>query len=123
LSIGFDLVEIEEIEEALRVHADRYLDRVFTVGELAHCRLANGEPDARALAVHFAAKEAAMKALRADFLPFDTIELLENGKLELHGQAALLALERGISDLQVSFTRARGHAGAVVIALAGSARP
>jgi holo-[acyl-carrier protein] synthase len=64
LKTGIDLIEIPRIQAALDRHGDRFLERVFTPAEIAECR-----GRAEALAVRFAAKEAAVKALGTDISP------------------------------------------------------
>ena len=55
---GVDIIEISRIRDVLDRYGQRFLDRVFTAGEIAYCR--GRAPN---LAARFAAKEAAMKAL------------------------------------------------------------
>jgi holo-[acyl-carrier protein] synthase len=58
---GLDATEIERIAEAIARYGERFVNRVFTEGEIAYCR---GKKDfASSFAARFAAKEAAMKAL------------------------------------------------------------
>ena len=59
--IGIDLVEIPRMRRVVERWQDRFLERVFTQRELAYCR-ARKDPIPH-LAVRFAAKEAALKAL------------------------------------------------------------
>ncbi len=59
--IGVDIVDIARVQAVLDRSGKRFIDRVFTEGEIAYCT-------ARALAVQhfaarFAAKEAVLKAL------------------------------------------------------------
>ena len=122
--IGFDIVEVEEIEEALRQEPERYLQRVYTDREVEACRR-GGVVNGRRLAQRFAAKEAVMKLLGAapdDPLPWRAIEILEEApgcaRVELHGEAIVLAARAGIADLSVSLTHAAGCAAAVVIGAA-----
>ena len=55
---GIDIIEIHRVADVLSRHGDRFLSRVYTADEIAHCR--GRVPE---LAVRFAAKEAVMKAL------------------------------------------------------------
>jgi holo-[acyl-carrier protein] synthase len=120
--VGIDLVEVESVEEAVRVHADRYLERIYTSAELTDCRTPEGV-DAERLAARFAAKEATIKVLRPgreQAIPWSSIGVRrsESGSvdLELTGAAAELASEAGIDELAVSLTHEAGIAGAVVLA-------
>ena len=58
LKTGVDLIEIPRIQAAMDRFGERFLNRVFTPGEIAECK-----GRAEALAVRFAAKEAVTKAL------------------------------------------------------------
>lgn len=59
--IGIDLLDIDRMKLAHQKHGDAFLTRVFTPGEIAFCTAKlNPFPS---LAVRFAAKEAAFKAL------------------------------------------------------------
>jgi holo-[acyl-carrier protein] synthase len=124
LRVGLDLVTVESVREALDLHGDRYLGRVYTEAEVHDC-LVGGEPDPERLAARFAAKEAAIKALRVPpDVPSDlrTVELVRaaDGSLSIRlaGAVAAWAESEGIRDLAVSVSHERLVVGAVVIALA-----
>jgi holo-[acyl-carrier protein] synthase len=76
-------------------YGDRFLQRVFTAGEIAYCTQRRNP--ASHLAGRFAAKEAAMKALGTGHAPgvlWKDIEVVRGGgppRLLLHGGAALRA--------------------------------
>src|SRR3989442_13216047 len=59
--IGVDLVNIPRMRDVIDRWQDRFLQRVFTEGEIAYCR-ARRDPVPH-FAARFAAKEAALKAL------------------------------------------------------------
>ena len=61
IGIGIDATEIERIAESIERWGDRFVQRVFTPGEIAYCRAKRDF--ASSFAARFAAKEAAMKAL------------------------------------------------------------
>lgn len=119
--VGIDLLEVREVEDSVRLHADRYLNRVFTPREIDDCRTENGV-DARRLAARFAAKEAAIKVLRPGdvALPWTSIEVERTPAggvgLKLDGEAADLANAAGVGDLALSLTHQPGLAAAVVVA-------
>lgn len=116
--VGIDLVDVDDIRQALAAHGQRYLERVFTPGEIADC----GGPSAPRpdrLAARFAAKEAAFKALRcSDVLVFQEIEVVTDARgaptLALHGRTAALAATGRRVELDVSLTHERDLAAAVV---------
>ena len=58
LTVGVDMIEIDRIEGVIGRRGQRFLERVYTPGELAYCR--GRVPE---LAARFAAKEAVAKAL------------------------------------------------------------
>jgi holo-[acyl-carrier protein] synthase len=117
LAVGIDLVSPEEVGASLAAHGERYLTRVFTETEQRECG-----SDPRRLAAHFAAKEAALKALGwgDEPLPWRSIGVArdEAGRQSicLSGPAAALAERRGVRRLELSFTHRRGLAAAVVLA-------
>jgi holo-[acyl-carrier protein] synthase len=121
LRVGIDLVKVATIQEALAEHGERYLRRVYTEAEVATCRDPAGAVVPLRLAARFAAKEAAAKVLgpAGDTpLPWPEIEVVRTGAaplLRLHGRAADLAAEHGITELALSFTHEDEYAAAVVV--------
>jgi holo-[acyl-carrier protein] synthase len=117
ISVGIDLVEIDEVLESLRLHGERYLNRVYTEAEQRDCGR-----DPRRLAARFAAKEATMKALGIadDAVSWRSIEVThtENGRpsIRLTGAAAVIGQKRGTLTLDLSLTHQRSSAMAVVLA-------
>jgi holo-[acyl-carrier protein] synthase len=109
------------VAEAVAEHGERYLRRTYTEREIADCGGVDA-PDALRLAARFAAKEAALKALRAGdaAVPWPSVEVVRGPggapELRLHGAAAALAREAGIGDLAVSLTHEHEYASAVVAA-------
>ena len=124
LRVGIDLVEVEDVAGTLRSPlADRYLTRIFTDNEVRDCTR-DSEVDPARLAGRFAAKEATMKALgvgdRAVSWQAIEVSRAEDGAptLVLHGAAAALASEEGLSHFALSVTHERRYASAVVVASA-----
>lgn len=107
----------EEVEQTLRAHGNRYLERIYTPEERAE---AGDHP--LALAARFAAKEATMKALRHgdEALPWRSIALVHGAgrrpSLRLSGPAADLARRAGVGRLWVSLSYRRCLAAAIVFA-------
>jgi len=128
LRVGIDLISVAAVEESIRVHAGRYLRRVYTSRELRDCANSAGAPDARRLAARFAAKEAALKVLRAgdEAVPWQSIgvraDRFGRPTLELTGPAGELAARRGLEALDVSLTHEGQLAAAVVVARMRGAR-
>jgi holo-[acyl-carrier protein] synthase len=120
LSIGTDLAEVLRIQDAHTRFGERFLQRVFTPGEIAYSlRKANKH---ERLAARFAAKEALMKAIGTGLtrgVSWQDIEVvnLPSGKptLRLTGQAALHAERLGARQIHLSLTHTATMAMAVVI--------
>ena len=117
LATGIDLIEIERIREAVERYGERFLRRVFTDGELAD---AGGRP--ASLAARFAAKEAVSKALGVGIGPIGWREIeIRYGPacqplLHLHGAAAHLAGQQGLTHWAISLSHTRQFATAVAVA-------
>ena len=120
LASGIDLIEVERIEAVIARYGERFLERVFTRGELAYCR---GRP--HQLAARFAAKEAVSKALgtgiqHRDGVAWQEIQIVadDHGKpaIQLSGKAARRAEQIGLSDFALSLSHTREHAIALVVA-------
>lgn len=128
LKVGIDLVSVAAVEDSVRVHAERYLRRVYTSRELCDCVTSSGAPDARRLAARFAAKEATLKVLRDgdEAVPWHEIGVRSDRfgrpSVELAGGAAALARRRGIDSIEVSLTHEGPFAAAVVVAQMRQAR-
>jgi holo-[acyl-carrier protein] synthase len=114
LTVGIDLTEVEEIDEAIRRFGARYLRRVYTDAERAAC----GD-NPRRLAACFAVKEAVAKALAAPDPWLTSIVLrsgLDNDSVTLTGPAAQRMQARGVDRLTVSVTRSPRQAMAIAVA-------
>ena len=123
LTVGVDLVELDRIQHLVERHGDRALVRVYTRAELAHCR--GRVPE---LAARFAAKEATAKALglglrimARDGVDWHDIETLPDSRgkplVHLHGRAAALAAELGLTGWSISLSHGRDVAVAFVVAI------
>lgn len=114
--LGLDLIEIERLERALE-RRPGLAERIFTAAEREH--VAGRARPGQHLAVRFAAKEAALKALGLGGLRLHEVEVVggreEPPRIRLHGSAAAEARRRGV-ELEVSLTHSRELAAAVVLA-------
>jgi holo-[acyl-carrier protein] synthase len=117
IASGVDLVEIERFEAALDRHGSRFLERIFTEVEMNEA----GDHTA-SLAARFAAKEAVAKALGTGIGPVGWREIeIRRGSarqpvLLLHGAAAQLAAELGLTEWSISLSHSQGMAVAVAFA-------
>lgn len=124
LSVGIDLVAVRDVADSLARHGERYERRLFRDGEIAYCRSSPLHAPER-YAARFAAKEAAVKALRLGDeagLDWRDIEVCRDPggacDLALHGRVREHAEARGYYELAVSLSHDAGLATAVVTALA-----
>jgi holo-[acyl-carrier protein] synthase len=122
LGIGTDMIEISRIELSLTQFGDRFLDRIFTPGEIAYCQRKKKHA-AESFAARFAAKEAGAKALGTGIsrgISWKEIEVRreigQRPTLHLTGRARERADTMGIARLSLSLTHSRDLALAVVIA-------
>jgi holo-[acyl-carrier protein] synthase len=115
-AVGIDIIEIERVADVIARHGDRFLARVFTPDEIAHCRGRVHE-----LAARFAAKEAVMKALGTGIrgVGWRDIEILPNrrGKplVFLYGRGDARAERIELKGLEVSLTHSKEYAIASVV--------
>lgn len=122
VGVGTDMIEISRIERSVEQFGTRFLERVFTPGEVAYC-LQKKKHAAESFAARFAAKEAGAKALGTGIsrgVAWKEIEVRrEPGQrptLHFSGRALELADQLGIQSVSLSLTHNRDHALAVVIA-------
>jgi holo-[acyl-carrier protein] synthase len=121
IGIGIDATEIDRIRELFERYASRFLQRVFTPGEIEYC-LRHRDP-APSLAARFAAKEAGMKALgtgRALGVLWKDVEVTRRTgppQLLLHGGAARRMRAMNGRSVLLTLTHARDLAIAHVIVL------
>jgi holo-[acyl-carrier protein] synthase len=119
--VGVDIVEVERIRRAISQYGEKFIRRIFTPEEVAHCA---GKKDAvLRYAGRFAAKEAAFKSLRGRWgkgmrwLDFETLGTeVTPPALRLTGGAAAMQAEAGVTALHISISHDRHYAVAVVVA-------
>jgi len=123
LGHGLDLVEVGHFKALCENKEEQeLLDRYFTPGELA--LVGSGAGRAQRLAGRFAAKEAILKAIGVGWsqdIAWTDIEIgaLPSGApvANLHGVAAELAVQRGITVWLISISHTSTFAAASAIAL------
>ena len=121
IQTGVDILEIDRVREILDRYGDRFLEKIYTSRERNEY-----QHRAEALAVCFAAKEAAVKALGTGIGPVDwrEVEILHHrsGKpyLILHKRAESFAKALGLTGWSVSLSHSREFAVAVVVAVGDS---
>ena len=116
LTTGIDIIEISRVGRVLEQYGRRFLERVFTPGEIAYCR--ERPPN---LAARFAAKEATMKALGTGVrgVGWKDIEVVraESGapSIKLHGRCKQRAQRLGVQEIAISLSHSREYAVASVV--------
>ena len=120
IGIGIDLVDCARIESSLERFGDRFLNRVFTAGEIAYSK--SMKFPARHLAARFAAKEALSKAFGTGigksmgWRDLD-VQKKESGEpvVVLSGGAEKMANERGVGKIWISLSHTEQSGMATII--------
>jgi holo-[acyl-carrier protein] synthase len=119
LRCGIDMIEHERVEAGIQRLGERFLNRFFTAGEREDC-----DDKPHRLAARLAAKEAVSKALGTGIgdVSWKEIEIRVNNPrkrpvLILHGAAAQLAQEMGLTQWDVSLTHSKEYASAIAVAM------
>ena len=110
LSLGVDIVEVPRVARLIR--QKRFLDRVFSPGEIAYCL--SKKNAAQHFAVRFAAKEAVYKALGKTGVAHKDISVKNDrlGKPSVELQGSLRKWE---ARLSLSLTHTAQYAVAVAL--------
>lgn len=114
--IGTDIIEVDRVKDNILKHEDRFLDKIFTKGEIEYCESKKNQKY-QSYAARFAAKEAVYKAI-SDYIKEDyawkDFEVLkdENGrpKVKVH-----LNIEN-LEDIDISLSHCKEYAVAYVMA-------
>lgn len=120
LGTGIDIVDVARFRRAVERHGDRLLRRLFTEGEISYCTSSEPHQAAR-LAVRFAAKEAALKALGLGLrgVRWTDVEVRRDASgrpsLHLSGRLAALASEKGATRFHLSLSHTQEYAIAQVV--------
>ena len=121
VGVGTDLVDLDRFRQAAE-RTPGILTRYFTADEQAYAER-RGDPTER-YAARFAAKEAVMKALgvglgACELADIEVVRDEDSGApdLRLHGKAAVLAQEKGVTAWRISLTHTDTAAHAIVIAV------
>lgn len=122
LGLGIDLVEVTRIEQSIARHGAKFVERVYTAGEIAYC--GGMKAPAPFYAARFAAKEAVAKALGSGIgssCGWLEIEVRRKASGEpfivLHGAAEATAQRLGIGSLLLSLSHTEHYAVAQALAL------
>jgi len=117
---GIDIAEVPRIAQSIERFGSRFLERIFTEGEMRYCDSKANRVER--YAARFAAKEAAMKALGTGWnhgVRWRDCEVarLPGGRptMKFHGKAAEFAEALGAKNISLSLTHTREQAMAQVI--------
>ena len=117
---GIDIAEVPRIAQAISRHGNRFLQRVFTEGEIRYCESKANRVER--YAARFAAKEAAMKALGTGWnygVRWRDIEVFRppggRPSIVFDGKAAEFAAQLGGAHVALSISHTTNQAIAQVI--------
>jgi holo-[acyl-carrier protein] synthase len=117
---GIDIAEVSRIGETIARFGPRFIERVFTEGEIRYCDSKANRVER--YAARFAAKEAGMKALGTGWnfgVRWRDIEVARRPgsrpTLIFHGKAAEFAARLGTKNVSLSLTHTAEQAMAFVI--------
>jgi holo-[acyl-carrier protein] synthase len=117
---GIDIAEVPRIRHSIERFGDRFLQRIYTTGEIRYCDSKANRVER--YAARFAAKEAAMKALGTGWshgVRWRDCEVvrLPGGRpaIMFHGKAGEFAARLGVKNAALSISHTAGQAIAQVI--------
>ena len=120
IGTGVDIAEVSRIRESIERFGDRFLQRIFTAGEVRYCEQKASRFES--YAARFAAKEAGMKALGTGWshgVRWRDIEVVrpkgQRPTIQFHGEAAAIAAKLGTKNIALSLTHTSEQALAHVI--------
>ncbi|MBI4903473.1 MAG: holo-ACP synthase [Acidobacteria bacterium] len=117
---GVDLADVRRIREAIERYGRRFVERVFTAGEIAYVESKANKYER--YAARFAAKEAGMKAIGTGWdrgtgwHDFEVVNLPSGQpRLELHGKAGEIVKQMGVQRVHLSLTHTAENGMAFVV--------
>src|ERR1700675_800513 len=120
IGTGIDIAEVPRIQQAIERFGDRFLQRIYTEGEMRYCDSKANRVER--YAARFAAKEAAMKALGTGWnhgvrwRDCEVVRMPGGGRpITFHGKAAEFAAKLGVKNAALSISHPAEQAIAQVI--------
>lgn len=117
---GIDIAEVPRIRMSIERFGDRFVQRIFTAGEIRYCESKANRVER--YAARFAAKEAAMKALGTGWnhgVRWRDCEVVRmpGGRptMSFHGKAGEIAARLGVKNAALSISHTADQAIAQVI--------
>jgi len=116
--VGIDLVKIDRMKEVVEKWGQRFLERVFTAGEISYCY--EKKNPYLSLSVRFAAKEALIKAIGSAVpVALTDIEVVnvDTGKpfLKINGRLEVFIKEKSIRRAHLSLSHEHEYGVACVV--------
>ena len=122
ISHGIDLVDCPRIEQMIKRHKGRFINRVFTPAEQKYAK--KNRDRIEKLSGRFAAKEAVLKLLGTGWrgkIAWTDIEVANNAagqpEVKLAGEVKKIADKMGIKQISISITHTANFAIASAVAL------
>lgn len=122
LAHGIDLVDFPRIEEMIKRHGKRFINRIFTANEQAYADKNRNRVEK--YAGRFAAKEAVLKLIGTGWrgkIAWTDIEVINNAsgqpQVTLNGEVKKIADKLEISQISISITHTANFAIASAVAL------
>lgn len=120
VGLGIDIAEVPRIREAIERFGARFLERIYTAGEIRYCDSKANRTER--YAGRFAAKEAAMKALGTGWnhgVRWRDCEVVRmpgsRPTMHFHGKAGEFAARLGVKNAALSISHTADQAIAQVI--------
>ena len=116
--VGVDIVQTVRLRKAVEKWGERFLRKVFTENEIAHC-LARKDPYP-SLSVRFAAKEAFVKAIGSrESSPWTDIEVSQDSRgkplIRGRGRFGIFLREHSVRHAHVSLSHEKEYGIACVV--------
>jgi len=125
---GIDLVDCPRIEDMVKQHDERFINRIFTAAEQAYAD--SNKNRIEKFAGRFAAKEAILKLMGTGWqgkIAWTDIEVINNGagqpEVTLTGEVKRLADKLGIEHISISITHTANFAIASAVAITEKGKP
>jgi holo-[acyl-carrier protein] synthase len=122
VGLGTDITEIVRIGKMIERHAEKFLNRVYTEGEIRYCQ--RRKEYLQHYAARWAAKEAVMKTLGTGWvrgMSWRDIEVVNDkaGKphIVVSGGAQEVADRLGITQILITLSHCRAYATATAVAV------
>jgi holo-[acyl-carrier protein] synthase len=120
IGIGTDIVENARIKKMIEQHGEHFVERVFTAREIQYCT--ERKTSEQHFAARWAAKEAVLKVLGTGWIAGITwtdVEVVKDASgaphIDLHGEAADIAAEKGIDEIQITLSHCKEYAVAFAV--------